>query len=71
VRHPLYSGLLLAAVGLAGVTHNEERLALVPVLFVVLQLKVAFEEKCLVEKYGAEYTEYQDKVDKRLIPFIW
>lgn len=40
VRHPMYGGLLLGSLGLAILTRNESRLALVAVLWFVLENKV-------------------------------
>lgn len=37
MRHPMYSGLLMSSFGLAAVTHNECRLALVALLWLVRQ----------------------------------
>ncbi len=70
VRHPLYSGLLLASLGLAGATHSEERLALAVALALVLEAKIKFEEGFLVERYGAAYEDYRGRV-KKLIPFVY
>lgn len=40
VRHPMYSGLIMAGIGLAAITRNECRLALTALLWVVLEQKV-------------------------------
>ncbi|MEM5454621.1 hypothetical protein VSR69_07130 [Paraburkholderia phytofirmans] len=45
-------------------------LALTPVLLVVLYFRIGSEEKVLVRDLVG-YTEYQNKVKYRLIPFIW
>ncbi len=45
VRHPMYSGLILAGFGLAASTHNEARLALSVLLWFILEKKTEFEEK--------------------------
>jgi protein-S-isoprenylcysteine O-methyltransferase Ste14 len=41
IRHPMYGGLLLAGLGLAGSTHDEVRLAMVGLLWWVLEQKVS------------------------------
>lgn len=40
VRHPMYAGLILAAFGLAAVSHSETRLALAAMLWWILEQKV-------------------------------
>ncbi|KAF5834808.1 hypothetical protein DUNSADRAFT_8392 [Dunaliella salina] len=69
VRHPMYAGLLLAAIGLADLTHSETRLALAVGLWLVLEKKVAQEEKYLCERYP-DYTNYMGKV-KKFFPFLY
>jgi len=70
VRHPIYSGTLLAFLGLS-LTFQ----ALVPLLYWPLSVlfylvMVMAEERLLVAEYGAEYVSYQSKVKGRLLPFI-
>ncbi|GIL58870.1 hypothetical protein Vafri_13837 [Volvox africanus] len=69
VRHPMYGGLLLAGFGLAVLTRNETRLAILALLWWVLENKVAVEEKALAARYP-EYAEYKAKV-KKLFPFLY
>ena len=40
IRHPMYGGLILAGLGLAATTHDEVRLAMVGLLWWVLEQKV-------------------------------
>ncbi|PNH11878.1 putative protein-S-isoprenylcysteine O-methyltransferase [Tetrabaena socialis] len=68
-RHPMYGGLLLAALGLAVLTRNETRLAITAVLWWVLENMVSVEESALSGRY-AEYTEYRSKV-KKFLPFLY
>ncbi|KAI8477164.1 MAG: hypothetical protein J3K34DRAFT_398489 [Monoraphidium minutum] len=70
VRHPMYGGLVLVALGLAAITRNEGRLALALVLWFVLERKVTFEEGCLAQRYGSEYKDYAAKT-KKFIPFLY
>jgi protein-S-isoprenylcysteine O-methyltransferase Ste14 len=69
VRHPIYSGLLLAMLGTA-VAEGEIRgfVAIAMALFAWWG-KSLVEEQFMTEQFGAEYTEYQHRV-KRLIPFV-
>jgi len=69
VRHPMYAGVLLAVLGLAGVTHSGARLALAALLWYVLDEKASIEEAALSERYP-EYNAYKAKV-KKFIPFIY
>jgi len=70
VRHPIYGGLIMAALGLAAISRNEGRLALAILMWVVLEYKASFEENSLVQRYGAEYKAYAAKT-KKLIPFLY
>mmetsp|Transcript_12694 Transcript_12694/g.27501 ORF Transcript_12694/g.27501 Transcript_12694/m.27501 type:complete len:304 (+) Transcript_12694:94-1005(+) len=70
VRHPMYGGSLLAALGLAAVTRSEPRLALAALLWYILEQKVKYEERALLERYGAEYEQYKAKV-KKFIPYVY
>jgi len=69
VRHPIYSGGLLLALGWALFAQGWLTLGYVFVLFVFLDMKSRREEKWLIEKYPA-YTEYQRRV-RKLIPFVY
>ena len=70
MRHPMYAGLLLASFGLAAATHSEGRLAMAGLLWLVLEKKVAFEEKALSERYPGEYGAYASRV-KKFLPFLY
>lgn len=69
VRHPIYSGLILASAGFALATGPW---ALVPValLAVELDLKRRVEERWLLEAYP-EYADYRRRVGAALVPGIW
>ena len=70
VRHPIYSGLLVAGFGWwALFVQGWLTLAYVAVLFVVLDMKARREERWLVEKFPA-YAAYQRRV-RRFIPFVY
>lgn len=69
VRHPIYSGLLLALLGRALIV-NELRAYLGVVLCAVgLHLKAAIEEEFMVRQFGGEYGRYRQRT-KALIPFV-
>ena len=69
VRHPIYSGLAIAALGWTLWWGTLLGIALALFLFVWFDMKSRREEKWLVEKYP-DYAAYQKRV-KKLIPFIY
>ena len=70
VRHPIYSGLLLAALGTA-ITFGEVGCFLAPpVLAFGWWRKSRLEEEYMRGQFGAEYVRYSGRV-KALIPFLW
>jgi protein-S-isoprenylcysteine O-methyltransferase Ste14 len=69
VRHPLYSGILLMAVGWSLYLNSLAGLAFNIVLFVFFDRKAAREEIWLAEKFP-NYANYRNRV-KKLIPWIY
>lgn len=69
VRHPIYSGGLLALLGTALVVGEVRSLVALALVFIAWWTKLSIEEKFLSEQFGAEYTQYQREV-KALIPFV-
>jgi protein-S-isoprenylcysteine O-methyltransferase Ste14 len=69
VRHPVYSGLIFGAFGLALVRLSTPTLVAAVLLFVILDLKRRREEIWLAERY-AEYPEYAAH-SKGLIPLVY
>lgn len=69
VRHPIYGGLVLAALGFALLTSPW---ALLPaaVLAVVLDLKRRVEEDFLASVYPG-YDDYRRTVPRALVPGVW
>ncbi len=68
VRHPIYSGLLLAVLGTALVT-NLIGLIIVPVLGAYFFYSAVVEEKNLTAALPTAYPAYKART-KRLIPFV-
>jgi protein-S-isoprenylcysteine O-methyltransferase Ste14 len=69
VRHPIYSGVLLAIAGTA-IARGELRAVLaVLILFVTLWWKLRLEERWMSEAFGDKYAKYQSEVSA-LIPFV-
>jgi protein-S-isoprenylcysteine O-methyltransferase Ste14 len=70
VRHPIYTGFLLALLGVALILGEVRGLLGVAVLFLSLWLKSRMEERFMLEQFGAEYRRYQQQV-KALIPYVF
>ncbi|HBE78061.1 MAG TPA: hypothetical protein DDW65_09830 [Firmicutes bacterium] len=71
VRHPIYSGTLLAFLGVILFSEAAVSLLYFPVSVGLYYFMTVYEEKSLVAEYGLEYVEYQKKVRKRIIPYIF
>lgn len=69
VRHPLYSGLTLAALSWAIWQQSVLHLAGVAVLLIFFNTKASREEAWLSQKYP-DYPNYQNRV-KKLIPWLY
>jgi protein-S-isoprenylcysteine O-methyltransferase Ste14 len=69
VRHPIYSGIILGAVGWGLLTNSLLVLLLSAGLLLFLDIKSRREEQWLNAKF-AEYAGYQQRV-RKLIPFIY
>jgi protein-S-isoprenylcysteine O-methyltransferase Ste14 len=69
VRHPVYSGGLLVAVGVS-LALSPWALAASGVLAVVWALKASVEERFLRERYPA-YGEYCSRIRHRLVPYVY
>jgi protein-S-isoprenylcysteine O-methyltransferase len=69
VRHPIYSGLLLAMLGTALALGEVRGLLAVGLTFLGWWLKLQTEERFLSEQFGTQYTQYKREV-KALIPFV-
>ncbi len=67
VRHPMYTSVLLLALGIALHSGSAIKYLLVAFLYVLLYLKSVFEEKYLGLKYS-EYAEYSARIP-RFVPF--
>jgi len=70
VRHPMYAGLLAFLTGFAVWTASIDRLLLVALLLVILDVKSDFEESELIDAYP-DYPEYQKQVQSKFIPQVF
>jgi protein-S-isoprenylcysteine O-methyltransferase Ste14 len=70
VRHPMYFGALFLIIGTPLALGSWYTLGLTPVFLVILYFRITSEEEVLVRDLIG-YTEYQNKVKYRLVPFVW
>ncbi len=70
VRHPIYSGLLLAFLGTALDHGDVAGIVGFVMLAVTWKQKSLVEERLMVQQFGAEYERYRGEV-KGLIPRVW
>jgi protein-S-isoprenylcysteine O-methyltransferase Ste14 len=69
VRHPIYSGLLLALIGSALARPEWRGVLAVAIAFYALWRKSRIEEQFMRNQFGAAYEEYARRVPA-LVPFI-
>ena len=69
VRHPIYSGILLALLGTVISIGTVQSCIAIALMFASFVLKLTLEERWLCAHLGAEYDEYRRQV-KALIPCI-
>jgi len=69
VRHPLYSGTIILALGFCIALPYTKCWLLLALMVIYIFIGMQFEEKKLVQCYGDEYRNYQKKV-KSLIPHV-
>ncbi|WP_232428944.1 methyltransferase family protein [Burkholderia ubonensis] len=70
VRHPIYSGVLAAALGTALMVGDLRGFVLFAVVAVCYLIKIRREERWLRDAFGDEYTQYQRKT-AALIPKVY
>jgi protein-S-isoprenylcysteine O-methyltransferase Ste14 len=69
VRHPIYTGLLLAFAGSALATGEWRGLVAILIVFGALWRKLRLEERWMRERFGTAYADYGRRV-KALVPFV-
>ena len=70
VRHPMYSCVLLAALGVTLSSGRVLSLVSLVGLVVVLSVKCRLEDRLLAQRFGASFTEYAARVPA-LVPAPW
>ncbi len=69
VRHPIYSGLLLAGLGTALAVGEVHSLLAVAIGLVGFRVKSRLEERFMIEQFGREYEDYRHH-SWALVPFV-
>jgi protein-S-isoprenylcysteine O-methyltransferase Ste14 len=69
VRHPIYSGFLLALLGGALALGEIRGMLAFALAFLTWRIKSHLEEKFMEQRFGGEYATYKRRV-KALIPFV-
>jgi protein-S-isoprenylcysteine O-methyltransferase Ste14 len=69
VRHPIYSGQLLAIMGTAVLVGELRGLLALAIVAVSFWFKLQLEERWLGEQFGPAYADYRKRV-KALVPGI-
>ncbi|HEX4054825.1 MAG TPA: isoprenylcysteine carboxylmethyltransferase family protein [Tepidisphaeraceae bacterium] len=70
VRHPIYSGVILAMIGtVLAIQPFLQGLAVLAILAIALKLKSLGEEKLMMSQFPDSYPRYKNEV-KSLIPFV-
>ena len=70
VRHPIYTGILLMALGTFLVLTTVSMLVFFLVMLFFILYKLTEEEKLLMQHFPKEYPKYR-KRSKALVPFLW
>lgn len=70
VRHPIYTGLLLAVIGTAIAFGQVRHAIAIPLTLRGFWLKLQEEERLLSEQFGEEYLAYRREVKGAIIPRI-
>ena len=70
VRHPIYTGWLLAALGSAITAGTVDAFAGVELLALVFAVKLHREERLLTARLGDEYRRYMEKVPGAILPWL-
>jgi protein-S-isoprenylcysteine O-methyltransferase Ste14 len=70
VRHPIYTGLLLAVLGSAIAMAEWRGLIALALITSALLRKISIEERFLAQQFGVAYLRYRDEVPA-LLPLPW
>ncbi len=69
IRHPIYAGIIVAAMGWAMLTPTLPVLLSIAITFIYLPIGIHLEERKLIGQFGEEYIRYRNEVPA-LLPSI-
>jgi len=69
VRHPLYTGWLLALFGAASMTASRLTFAIVTTIYLIIA--IPWEERSLERSFGDAYARYRATVRWRVVPYVY
>src|SRR5690606_35775874 len=70
VRHPIYTGIVFAMLGLLFLLPTIMTLSAIIITCIYLEIGIRLEERKLIEEFGVQYIEYRKKV-KKVIPLVY
>jgi len=70
VRHPIYTGIVLAMFGTAIAVGEIRGLIGTLLVLIAFKIKSRLEESFMTEQFGDQYNVYKQQV-KALVPFVW
>lgn len=70
IRHPIYLGVLVIAVGIPVYSSSLPGLVMMVVLIPIFLNRIRMEEHLLIEEFGDAYRRYRETT-RKLIPFIY
>jgi len=70
VRHPIYTGLLLAAIGTVVAIDRWSALVALALMAAAFLRKIAIEERFMADAFGPAYADYS-RTTARLVPYLW
>lgn len=68
IRHPIYTGIFLATIGLGFYNNSLWQICIALTLLILFYFKSSYEESLLIEKYE-EYKKYKESTN-RFFPFL-
>jgi len=70
VRHPIYTGLILAFFGSAVALDEWRGVLAVLLIIIAFRIKLGIEERWMTDYFGPMYASYRRRT-KMIVPFIW
>ena len=69
MRHPIYLGAILVAIGVPVFASSLDGLLIMLLLIPIALIRIRIEERLLSDEFGDEHQAYQNST-RKLIPFI-